>query len=352
MDILIGHPIRDDVLAWLKDRHEVVYDPRLEFEPHRATRALAEARAALLPPSITLDETALRKASHLRVVGRMVNAMGEDVERPACARLGVELVRGNAASARSEAEFLLGALLTLMRPAPEAHGGALGRELGAISVGLVGMSHSARTLAMLLSALKTRAYGYDPMLHPTDPSWEQWGVEPMGLREMLEHVDAVCVQLGYFSRYRGLLGDRYLPHCKPGQVWVCVSSSALFDPHSLALGLNSGRIHSAWLDACEPEDIIPGGALHGLDGLIVTPRLAGSTVEAQVRRAWLVARQVHELLRLLPEGSRDFGTSVPGELLDGSLPLPPGSGVAPEAPAQNTISPDGRVVPARDPASR
>jgi D-3-phosphoglycerate dehydrogenase / 2-oxoglutarate reductase len=347
MDILVAHPLREDVLAWLKDRHDVEYAPGLEHDPVRLASRLALARAALLPPSVALDESVLRGAPQLRVVGRLTAGPADEIERPACARVGVEVVRGQAAAARSEAEFMLGGLLTLLRPGSDAHGNAQGRELGAVSVGLVGMSHSARTLAVLLGAFKTRVYGYDPVVHPSDPAWAQWGVEPMGLREMLEHVDAVCVQLTYFSRYRGLLGDRYLPHCKQGQVWISVTSSQLFDTRSLALALRSERLQAAWLDCVEAEDVMAGGALHDLDGLIVTPRLAGNTVEAQLRRGWMVARQMHELLRLLPDGSRDFGTSVPGELLDGSVPIP-------LSPAQGSpaLSPDAPAVPAPAPASR
>jgi hypothetical protein len=35
--------------------------------------------------------------------------------------------------------------------------------------------------------------------------WERWRVTSLGLRELLECSDAVCVQLSYFSRYQGLL---------------------------------------------------------------------------------------------------------------------------------------------------
>ena len=42
----------------------------------------------------------------------------------------------------------------------------------------------------------------------------RWQVDAAGLRELVEHADVLCVQLDYFSRYHGLLGERFLRHCK------------------------------------------------------------------------------------------------------------------------------------------
>ena len=90
------------------------------------------------------------------------------------------------------------------------------------------------------AASARRVVGYDPSLHASDSVWERWRVEPLGLRELLEQADAVCVQLSYFSRYQGLLGERFLPFCKPNQVIVSIAHSALFDEAALAEALGSG----------------------------------------------------------------------------------------------------------------
>ncbi|MEY2653286.1 MAG: hypothetical protein RLZZ524_313, partial [Pseudomonadota bacterium] len=44
--------------------------------------------------------------------------------------------------------------------------------------------------------------------------------------------------------------------------------------------------------------------LHGVRGLLATPRLAADTREARVRSAWGVARQVDEVLRTAPQAPR------------------------------------------------
>ena len=104
------------------------------------------------------------------------------------------------------------------------------------------------------------------------------------------------MQLAYFSRYHGLLGERFLPFCKPNQVMVSIAHSSLFDEAALAEVLASGRMAAAWFDSLEPGALDPGRPLHDIDTLQITPRVASTTRESRIRSAWAVARRIDELL--------------------------------------------------------
>src|SRR4029078_12040344 len=100
----------------------------------------------------------------------------------------IEVVRSLTASARAEAEFAIGAVLSLLRrvPMPNAGGSVTGRELGGATVGLVGMSPTARSIAQLLSGFGARVIGYDPALHASDNVWGLWKAEAGGMRGRVE----------------------------------------------------------------------------------------------------------------------------------------------------------------------
>jgi len=208
---------------------------------------------------------------------------------------------------QAEAEFMVGALLSLLRRVPVvgSDGLRVGRELGACVVGLIGMPPTARVTAQLLEPFGAQVVGYDPTLHASDPLWARWRVAPLGLRELLEACDAVCVQLHYFTRYHGLLGERFLPWCKPDQVIVSIAHSALFDEQALAAVLRSGRVAAAWFDSVEPGALDTDRPLAGLASLQVTPRVASTTRESRRRSAWDVARRIHELLAPEPAAPDD-----------------------------------------------
>ena len=317
MDLLIVEAIEEDVVRWLDARHSVRYEPALAQDPRAFRQALYNVRALVLPPSIAIDAQALHYAPVLRAVGR-VSAGAENIDLDACARAGVEVVRSATATAQAEAEFVIGALLSLLRRVPVvgSDGMLVGRELGAATVGLVGMSPAARSMAQLLGAFGSRVNGYDPSLHSSDSVWERWRVKPLGLRELLETSDAVCVQLSYFSRYHGLLGERFLPFCKPNQVIVSIAHSGLFDEASLAEAMGSGRIAAAWFDSLEPGALDEGRPLAGIDTLQITPRVASTTRESRLRSAWAVARRIDEILSLTPRAPREFKATTADAELD------------------------------------
>lgn len=317
MDLLIIEPLEAEVMQWLEARFALRYAPELAGDPRAFRQALYNVRALIVPPSVTIDAQALHYAPVLRAVGR-VSAGAENIDLDACARARVEVVRGLNSTAQAEAEFMIGALLSLLRRVPVlgSDGMLVGRELGAATVGLVGMAPAARSMAQMLDGFGSKMVGYDPTLHASDSVFERWRVKPLGLRELLEQSDAVCVQLSYFSRYHGLLGERFLPFCKPNQVIVSIAHSGLFDEASLAEALTSGRMAAAWLDSLEPGALDQGRPLHGVENLQITPRVASTTRESRLRSAWAVAKRIDEMLGPVSTAPHAFKATAPGEPAD------------------------------------
>lgn len=317
MDLLIVEPLEDEVVAWLEARFATRYAPELARDPRGFRQALYNVCAVIVPPSVTIDGQTLQFAPTLRAVGR-ASAGLENIDAEACARARIEVVRGPSASAQAEAEFMIGALLSLLRrvPVTGSDGMPVGRELGSATVGLIGMAPAARAMTQMLAGFGSTMVGYDPALHASDSVFARWRVKPLGLRELLEQSDAVCVQLSYFSRYHGVLGDRFLPFCKPDQVIVSIAHSGLFDEAALAEALTHGRLSAAWLDSLEPGALDIGRPLHGIDNLQITPRVASTTRESRLRSAWAVAKRIDEVINGAPQPVNAFRASAPGQPVD------------------------------------
>jgi phosphoglycerate dehydrogenase-like enzyme len=325
MDVLILEPLHADVLQWLSARHAVHYAPELAGDVHGFRERLASARSVIIQPSVALDGPTLRRAPRLRIVGRL-SVGAENIDLDACARAGIEVVRPASASAAAEAEFVVGALLQMLRRVPVLNdeGLLVGRELGGTVVGIVGVTPAVKPLVQLLAAFGARALGYDPGVHASDAIWSRAGIEPVGLRDLVAASDAVVVLLGFFPRYVGLFGERLLAEAKPDQVLVSLSHSNLFDEAALARALTDGPLAAAWFDSMEPGALDPGRPLRHVDTLQVTPRVAGTTLQSRVRSAWAVARRIDELLiGVSASGRGEFRPTAPDELSDlGDAPKP------------------------------
>jgi D-3-phosphoglycerate dehydrogenase / 2-oxoglutarate reductase len=324
MDVLIVEPLDPEALEWLSGRRAVRYAPQLAQDPHAFRKALYQARSIVIPPSVALDSETIVSAPLLRAVGRL-SAGAENIDLDACARAGVEVVRPATASATAEAEFAIGALLQMLRRVPvvNAEGLLVGRELGGATIGLVGMAAAAKPLSGLLRSFGARVLGYDPAVHASDSLWARWHVQPVGLSELFERSDGVCVLLTYFSRYRGLLGERFLSLAKPNQVLACLAHSSVFDERALAEALTQGRLAAAWFDSMEPGMLDPGRPLRHIDTLQVTPRVSSTTLESRARSAWAVVRRIDELLGAAPltaEEPKPSPTDDLADLADGPAP--------------------------------
>src|SRR5258706_9479465 len=117
MDLLVVESLENEVMEWLTARHAVRFAPELAREPRALRQALYNVRAMIVPPSAAIDAQTLHYAPLLRAVGR-VTAGAENIDLDACARAGVEVVRSLTATAQAEAEFMIGALLSMLRRVP------------------------------------------------------------------------------------------------------------------------------------------------------------------------------------------------------------------------------------------
>jgi len=295
-------PLVPEALSWLQERHDVSYRPELGDNLIELRKSMYKTRAIVLPPHVIVSQEFLNFAPKLQVVARM-QISSDNTDLDACARRQVRVIQARSATVRSNAEYVLYGLLMLYRRGMvsallgrKISQVRMGRELSGSTVGLLGLAPVAHALAPMLKCLGVRLVGYDPAVHHAAPVWEKLGVEPVSVQDLLSHSDAVSLQMVYASRFKGWINERLLNHCKPGQLWVGVSRSALFDPDALAHALTDGRIDACLLDGANPSFVAEGTLLHKVPNLHLTPRLGSHTREAKLRASWYVAHRIHETL--------------------------------------------------------
>lgn len=321
MDILLLERLAPEAQGWLQDRHRVACRPELAADPTALRAAIYSTRALVVPRKLAVTRDFLAFAPRLQAVARLhVSTDNTDLE--ACRDRDVRVIDASSAAVRSNAEYLLAGLLMLQRhglAAPvmgERHAEVrLGRELGGSVVGLLGLGPTAHAFALMLNALGVKVIGYDPAVHHGAAIWSRLNVQPVPLEQLMAQAEAVSVQMMYASRYRHFVNARVLENCKPGQLWVSISRSALFDPEALAAALGDGRIEAALLDGAEAGFASRGTPLHACNNLFLTPRLGSFTRQAYQRASWHVAHRLHETLVADPVSLGAAGRAAGGVVL-------------------------------------
>ena len=302
MDILIVEQLVPEALAWLRGQHSVDSRPDLATDPRALRRSLYNAQAVVLPRKVVVTREFLDFAPLLKAVAR-VHVDTDNTDLEACRDREVRVIQANMANIRSNAEYLLAAMLLLYRRGIAASLAGdrktdlgPGRELNGSVVGILGLGPAGHTLALMLRALGAKLIGYDPAVHRTAPIWDRLRIRPVSVPELMAQSDAISVQVMYASRYQGFINDKMLAHCKRGQVWAAISRSHLFDAAALARALSDGRIEACMMDGAESGFASRGTPLHDLTNLILTPRLGSHTRESRLRASWYVAHRIHETL--------------------------------------------------------
>lgn len=151
-------------------------------------------------------------------------------------------------------------------PLPDYHGG----ELSGRTLGLVGLGHIGRAVAVRAQAFGLRVLGwsYRPIQVP--------GVTPVSLPQLFAESDIVSLHVPLTDDTRQLIDAAALAQMKPGALLINTARGELIDEAALVRALQRGTLSGACLDVFRPEEPLPAEmSLRQLDNVILTPHTAG-----------------------------------------------------------------------------
>lgn len=166
------------------------------------------------------------------------------------------------------------------------------RRLSGQTLGLVGLGKIPRLVARKAQAFGLRVLGFDPYVDPS--VMREIGVEPVGLRALLERSDYVSVHTPLTPQTEGLVDEAALRWMKPTAYLINTARGRIVDEAALVRALAKGWIAGAALDVLPTEPPPADDPLRKLENVILTPHVAfyseESLQELQRKAAEEVAR--------------------------------------------------------------
>jgi (S)-sulfolactate dehydrogenase len=138
--------------------------------------------------------------------------------------------------------------------------------------------------------------GFDPQIPVDAACWQETGARGMSFDDALRAADVVTVHVPLVESTHHLLGPAQLEMLKPHAVLINTSRGGVIDESALAEALTQGRLGGAALDVFADEPLKAGSPLAGVSNLILTPHIAGLTMQSNERVSTLVASRVMEAL--------------------------------------------------------
>lgn len=290
----------------LAARFDIDYRPDLVDDPAALRAALPSAHAWIVRNRTQVRGAPLEAAKALRVVGRLGVGL-DNIDLAECRSRGIEVIPATGANAESVAEYVVAAAMLLLRGAylstQEVLAGAWprqalseGREAGGKTIGLVGFGSIGRHTARKAALLGMRPLGYDPMVAAGDPAWGEERTERRELDALLAESDVVSLHLPLTPETRGLLGAKRLRLMKRGAILVNTARGGIVDEAALAALLREGLLGGAALDVFDQEPLPAGSPLTDAPRLILTPHIAGVTLESNERVCGVIVDRVTQAL--------------------------------------------------------
>ena len=226
------------------------------------------------------------------------------VDLAACRAMGIPVFNAPFSNTRSVAELTIAEIVMLMRrifpKSTAAHAGgwdksAVGsNEVRGKTLGIVGYGNIGTQLAVLAEAMGMRVLYYDHA-----DKLRHGNVEPTGtLDDLLAAADVVSLHVPETPATQGMIGEAEIGRMKPGACLINNSRGTVLDLEALAAALRAKQLAGAAVDVfpVEPSSNTEKFAspLQGLDNVILTPHVGGSTEEAQERIGSEVARKLVE----------------------------------------------------------
>ena len=305
-DIVIAEFMDEEAIRQHLGEFSVLYDPKLVDEPQRLHAALLDCRALIVRNRTQVRGPLLDAAPHLQLVGRLGVGL-DNIDLAECTARAIRVFPATGANDLAVAEYVVCAAMLLLRRAwfasAEVAAGEwprmklIGQELAAKQLGLIGFGAIARLTAAKALALGMHVTAYDPFVAPADPAWA--GVTRLELPTLLATSDVLSLHTPLTPQTHHLINAGAFAQMKPGAILINAARGGVLDESALLGALRAGRLGGAAIDVFETEPLTEaaGRAWRELPNVLLTPHIAGVTMESNVRVSQVIAGTIGEALR-------------------------------------------------------
>ena len=253
-------------------------------------QAIADAHIVGLRSRTQLTADVLEHAKRLIAIGCFCIGTNQ-VELGRARKLGIPVFNAPYSNTRSVAELVLAEAIMLMRGIPQKNavchrGGWSKSASGSYEtrdkvLGIVGYGHIGTQVGVLAESLGMRV-----IYHDIESKLALGNARAVSsLDELLERANVVTLHVPQTPATQMMIQAPQLAKMRSGSMLINASRGSVVDIDALAEALSSGHLAGAALDVFPVEPKGNGdefvSPLVGMDNVILTPHIGGSTLEAQ-----------------------------------------------------------------------
>jgi phosphoglycerate dehydrogenase-like enzyme len=271
--------------------------------PDEETRGKLAGVDAIIAGAENFNAHTMENAERLRIIAR--NGVGYDkVGLELCTERGVVVTNTPGAMADAVADHAIALLLSVVRHIVSGdravkegeYSVAIGEDLAAMTLGLIGCGHIGAETARRALAFKMRVLVCDPWAEAS--RIKELGASLVSLEELQREADAISLHLPLTDDNISMVNTDFLAVMKPGSFLINTARGGLVDEPALIAALQNGHLAGAGLDcqATEPPEGISLDLVR-LPNVVAMPHSASNTITARERMSRVAATTIVDCLQ-------------------------------------------------------
>jgi len=305
----INHPLIIEQFSELGFQNDEDYtSSKLEIE-----NKIDQYDGLIIRSRFTIDSQFLDKAKKLKFIGRLGAGL-ENIDTKYAKSLGIFLAAAPEGNRNAVGEHALGMLLSLFNKLNSADNevrngqwdreGNRGIELEGKVVGIIGYGNMGKAFAK-----KLKGFDVDEVIcYDIQGGVEDENARQVGIMEFQSRVDVVSLHVPQTDVTVGMVDTEFLNKFQKS-IWILnTARGKCIKTNDLVEALKSGKVLGAGLDVLEyekasfenmfTEDTLPEAFqyLINSDKVILTPHVAGWTVESKIKLAQTVVDKIKDKL--------------------------------------------------------
>lgn len=264
-----------------------------------------------------LTRKVIEAAPRLEAIGAYCIGTNQ-IDLKAATERGIAVFNAPYSNTRSVVEMAISELVALARRIPSKNANlqrglwqksASGsHEVRGRTLGIVGYGNIGTQLSVLAEAMGMNVIFYD-----IAEVLAMGNAKPMGsLEELLAQADFVSLHVDGRPENKSMFTAREFAQMKPGSIFLNLSRGTVADQEALAQALKSGHLAGAGVDVFWEEPKKNGepfnSPLLGIDNVILTPHIGGSTLEAQEDIGRFTTNKLRDYMK---SGNTDMSVNLP-----------------------------------------
>ena len=261
----------------------------------------------ILRSRITIDDTFIKKATNLKFIARVGSGL-ENIDIQSAKTNNIEVISAGEANANAVGEHIFGLLFNLINKinisSIQVKKGIWKREqnrgieIEGKTVGIIGFGKTGKSFAKKLTGFDCTVLYHDIQSIPSE-----FNATPVDIKTLKEKSDIISIHTDFNKSSHNIINTEFINSCSKNFILINTARGLCVNSKDLVSGIKSGKVIGACLDVLDFEESSFENVssdesfefLKNSDSVILTPHIAGWTVESKLKLSSVIVEKIISL---------------------------------------------------------